>query len=428
MSARTTRSGFLGVLAIGVALGYAAARSGTEPFGAATEASQRGKATNARSYPSPVRANPHRDAYFPATEDLQPDEMRITSLGTAMPFQRPAQAAPCFLVELGNGDKFLFDIGTGAAERLAALQIPYNYLNKVFLGHLHADHMGDLPALWVGGTINNRTVPLEIWGPSGSEEQYGTKHAIEGLKQFYNWDIATRRGAFVAKGQELIVNEFDYRGENQVVYDRNGVTIRSFPAVHAFDGPVSFRLDWQGLSFVFSSDTFPNKWFLEYAKNASIVVHECFVTIDDLVNRMNFPVERALLVGAQVHTPPEAFGKVMSIVKPRMAVAYHFINDFDTAPNIQEGIRKTYDGPLTLAKDMLVWNVTKDKIRVREVVYNENVWTAPIVEKGDIDTSLRESESDFIKNGAADFSEVIKEVYDRTNKKYGTNVEPEVTK
>ena len=51
-----------------------------------------------------------------------------------MPFQRPAQAAPCFLVELGNGDKFLFDIGTGAAERLAALQIPYNYLNKVFLG------------------------------------------------------------------------------------------------------------------------------------------------------------------------------------------------------------------------------------------------------------------------------------------------------
>jgi len=59
-----------------------------------------------------------------------PDEMRIISLGTAMPFQRPAQAAPSFLVELGNGDKFLFDIGTGSAERLAALQIPYDYLQK----------------------------------------------------------------------------------------------------------------------------------------------------------------------------------------------------------------------------------------------------------------------------------------------------------
>lgn len=377
--------------------------------------------------PSPVKATQNRDAYFPGTEDLRPNEMRVISLGTAMPFQRPAQAAPSFLVELGNGDKFLFDIGTGSAERLSALQIPYDYLNKVFLGHLHADHMGDLPALWVGGTINNRTVPLEIWGPTGSEPQYGTKHAIDGLKQFYNWDIATRRGAFVATGQELVVHEFDYRGENEIIYEENGVIIRSFPAVHAFDGPVSFRLDWNGLSFVFSSDTFPNKWFNEYAKNADIVIHECFVTVDDLINRMNFPPERALLVGAQVHTPPEAFGKVMSIVKPRMAVAYHFINDFDTAPNIQEGIRQTYNGPLTLAKDMLVWNVTKEDIQVREVVYNENVWTAPIVNRGEIDTSLRESESDFIKSGAADFSDVINDIYKRTNEKYGTNIKPEVT-
>ena len=86
----------------------------------------------------------------------------------AMPTTRAAQAAACFLVELGNGDKFLFDIGTGAAERLAALQIPYNYLNKVFIGHLHSDHFGDLDALWIGGVKMNRTYPLRVWGPSGA--------------------------------------------------------------------------------------------------------------------------------------------------------------------------------------------------------------------------------------------------------------------
>jgi ribonuclease Z len=188
---------------------------------------------------------------------------------------------------------------------------------------------------------------------------------------------------------------------------------------------VSFRLEWNGLSFVFSSDTFPNKWFNKYAKGADVVIHECFVSVEDLMRRMRFPVERALLVGVQVHTPPEAFGKVMSIVKPRMAIAYHFINDFDTAPNIQESIRRTYAGPLTLAKDMLVWNVTKDKLDVREVVYNENVWTAPIVEKGVVDTSLRAKESDFIKSGKADFAEVIQKIYDRVNKAQGTNVKPE---
>lgn len=374
---------------------------------------------------SPTGTYAPRDVYFPQTEALSPDEMRVISCGTAMPFQRPSQAAPCFLVELGNGDKFLFDIGTGSAENLAALQIPYDYLDKVFLSHLHADHMGDLDALWIGGTINNRVRPLQIWGPTGSEEKYGTKAAIEGMKTFYEWDIATRRGAFVASGQELIVHEFDYRVPGQVVYEENGVKIRSFPAVHAFDGPVSFRLDWNGRSFVFSGDTYPNKWFLEYAQDADIVIHECFVAVSDLVERMNFPVQRALLVGAQVHTPPQAFGKVMSILKPRMAIAYHFINDFDTQPAILSGIRETYDGPLTLAADMMVWNVTEEGITARDIVYNENVWTAPIVERGEIDTSIRQSESQFLIDGKADMGDVIQKVYDSVNSRYGTDIQPE---
>jgi ribonuclease Z len=102
---------------------------------------------------SPVKATIDRDAYFPGTEDLGPDEMRITACGTGMPNARPKQAAACWLVELGNGDKFIFDIGTGSAERLSALGIPYDYLDKIFLGHLHSDHFGDLDALWVGGVI-----------------------------------------------------------------------------------------------------------------------------------------------------------------------------------------------------------------------------------------------------------------------------------
>ena len=86
---------------------------------------------------SPVKARSERDTYYPNTEDLAPDEMRVVACGTGMPTTRAFQAAACFLVELGNGDKFLFDCGSGAAERISSLQIPYNYLNKVFIGHLH---------------------------------------------------------------------------------------------------------------------------------------------------------------------------------------------------------------------------------------------------------------------------------------------------
>jgi len=59
-----------------------------------------------------------RDVYYPGTEELAPDEMRVIACGTGMPNSRPKQAAACWLVELGNGDKFLFDIGTGSAERI----------------------------------------------------------------------------------------------------------------------------------------------------------------------------------------------------------------------------------------------------------------------------------------------------------------------
>jgi ribonuclease Z len=89
---------------------------------------------------------PDRDVYFPGTEELAPDEMRVIACGSGMPMPRLKQAAACMLIELGNGDKFIFDMGTGSMERLYALGIPLDYIDKVFLSHLHADHMGDLPA------------------------------------------------------------------------------------------------------------------------------------------------------------------------------------------------------------------------------------------------------------------------------------------
>ncbi len=56
--------------------------------------------------------------------------MRVIACGTGMPTTCAAQAAACFLVELGNGDKFIFDIGSGSAERISSLQIPYSATDK----------------------------------------------------------------------------------------------------------------------------------------------------------------------------------------------------------------------------------------------------------------------------------------------------------
>ena len=374
---------------------------------------------------SPTKAVPELDVYYPGSEDLAPDEMRIVALGTGMPSARPKQAAACFLVELGNGDKFLFDLGSGCHERIAAQKIPYDYLDKVFLGHLHVDHMGDLPTFWLGGTVMNRLTPLRIWGPSGSTPELGTKHALDLMKQMYAWDIRTRSGVIDFRGGALEVHEFAFDGINEVIFNENGVVVRSIPAVHGLDGAVSFILEWNGLTFVYGSDTIPNKWYIEHAKGADLAIHECFLPPTLLITKQGFNPQEALTVGTQGHTSPEQFGKVMSLVEPRLAVGYHFYNDFDTEPEVRDRVRKTYDGALALATDYMVFNVTKNDIKVRMSAIDEEVWPSPPLKaKIAPDTKGSIPFSKFTISGARGFPEVVGPIYDEINKMYGTDHEP----
>jgi ribonuclease Z len=374
---------------------------------------------------SPVKARA-RDFYAPNTEDLGPDEMRLIACGTGMPTARPKQAASCWLLELGNGDKFIFDIGTGSAERIAALQIPYNYLDKVFLSHLHTDHFGDLDALYVGGALAGRQKHLRVWGPSGGTPERGTKYALEHLQKALTWDLDGRKGLTDPRGYNMEVNEFDYMGMNEIIYQENGVTIRSFPAIHSLDGPVSFVVEWNGFKFVFGGDTYPNKWYAKYAKGADLAIHECFIAVPDMIDKFKFTPQGALAVGTQIHTAPEAFGKVMSIIKPRMAVAYHFFKDFDTTAAISDRIRTTYDGPLSLSIDYMVWNITKDEIRVRMAIVDEDVWPPPATEKPQLpDAAQRIPYSDEISGGRLDMKKVLQPTYDEINKQYGIHEKQE---
>ncbi len=131
------------------------------------------------------------------------------------------------------------------------------------------------------------------------------------------------------------------------------------------------------------------------------------------------------MVGTIAHTSPEQFGKVMAEVQPRLAVGYHFYNDFDTQPESNRRVRKTYDGPLSLAMDYMVWNVTKDNIETRMAAKDEEVWPSPALkEKLPPDTSKAVPMSDFTKSGRNQYPEVLNAVWDEVNKKYGTDLKP----
>ncbi|MGI9350181.1 MAG: guanitoxin biosynthesis MBL fold metallo-hydrolase GntH [Rhizobiaceae bacterium] len=317
-------------------------------------------------------------AWYPRTEQLGTDEMFVVALGTGMPTPiTRAQKSAAWYVELGNGDIFLFDVGSGSMENLFALRPDMHRVDKVFASHLHTDHVGDAAALWVGGWLSGRFTPLHIYGPSGSKPELGTAAFVDGLKKTYAWDIAGRSGILPDAGGQLVAHEFDYKQVGGVVYEENGVKITSFPAVHVLDGAVSYRLDWNGLSFVFGGDSAPNKWFIERSKGADFVIHELFYTPAGLEKALGFPPRQATIVSSYIHTPPSGFGKIMAQVKPRLAVGYHTIRQPELDQMMLEEVRKVYDGPLVIADDLMAWNISKDRIIQREVVSSERVQAPP---------------------------------------------------
>jgi ribonuclease Z len=74
----------------------------------------------------------------------------------------------------------------------------------------------------------------------------------------------------------------------------------------------------------------------------------------------------------------------------------------------------------------MVWNITKDDIRVRMAVVDEDVWPPPATEQPQLpDPDIRIPYSDMIASGRYDMRDVIQPTYDEINQQYGTNEKQE---
>ena len=80
---------------------------------------------------SPTGVAPDRYVYYPGTEALNKDEIRLISCGTGLPAARRDQAATCWLAEVGNGDKFFFDYAISFCDFFYSV----NNFFEVFLGN-----------------------------------------------------------------------------------------------------------------------------------------------------------------------------------------------------------------------------------------------------------------------------------------------------
>lgn len=371
--------------------------------------------------------------YYPGTETLGANEMRISFLGTSV-IPRLAQDCNSIFVETGSGDQFVFDCGAGVVIKYNTLGIQNARMNKVFLTHIHGDHMSDLTYIYCFGPATDRKSPLYVWGPTksgvpdpvtGQIYDDGLHAYCESLREMCRWHTesfsfgATSYASYIpptqagwglpvapvpvnndapTDGYALVPIELDWTksgavpGDN-VAYDNpaTGVKITHFPAIHTRKGSISYRLDWNGLSMVFSGDTKPNFNMIDQAGGLDVFIHEMVVPADVWAmknlgitdpsqvdaNVWNAAYNYALSVQNSSHTPQGAFGYILSQLKPapRLAVATHFQATDDTIDSAMQSIRAHYpSGDVTVASDFMVLNVTPSGITQRRAVVSDYAW------------------------------------------------------
>jgi ribonuclease Z len=279
---------------------------------------------------------------------VQGQQLTVTLLGTGCPPAVMNRFGPSTLVEAG-AQKFLFDAGRGALQRLVQLNVPWQAIQGVFLTHLHSDHVVGFPDLWLTGWLiaPGRNMPLQVWGPTGTADM------MSHLRQAYKYDIGVRieNDRATPDGVALRVHEV----REGVVYQRDGVRVTAFEVDHAQVKPAfGYRIDYAGHSVVLSGDTRVSEKLIRYAEGVDVLVHEVFVP--ETLQGTGLPPERAKRI-IDYHTTPEQAGHVFARTKPKLAVYSHICIPTATEQDLLAPTRKTYTGPLEIGEDLMAIDI-----------------------------------------------------------------------
>lgn len=310
---------------------------------------------------APLAGSPDR------TQNSDQSQFSAILLGTLSgPAIDPQRTGIGTLIVAGT-EHLLFDCGRGIPTAMSRMGIVPADVTKVFLTHLHSDHVIALPELYLyPWASQGRTVPLQVWGPDG------TKAMMRNLQKAFAFDIHIRRDVdekFPATGINFIAADV----HEGVVYQANGVKVTAFLVDH---GPVKpafgYRVEYRQHSIVLSGDTRPSENLVKFARGADLLIHEVgarskqdpiFSGPPDELLPGGRGTRRQAKTILDHHTDPLEAGRVFGMVKPKLAVFSHYAGGSAT---IRPLVRQTYDGPIEFGEDGMTIEVG-DTINVRRL-------------------------------------------------------------
>ena len=232
--------------------------------------------------------------------------MRVTFLGTAGSWPTKERSASAIAVDTER-ELVLLDCGEGTQRQFFHSSVSFMRVRRVFITHFHGDHFLGLPGLIQSMCLNNRTDPLDIYGPPESREMVDRILALGYFTQRFPVEVhpLTPGAAFELDGYSVRTAKADhpvptiaYRIDEPMRRGRFdaerahslGIRGRDFARLESGEtvevGGKSVRPEEvmgpqrPGRSLVYSGDTAPSDQIRRLAEGATLLIHEATTAAD----------------------------------------------------------------------------------------------------------------------------------------------------
>lgn len=306
-----------------------------------------------------------------ANDEPRPAEARLITLGTGGgPIIRRdrAQASSLLLID---GHAYLVDCGEGAVRRLAEAGIQPYRIEKVFLTHLHMDHVSDLGQLiaYNWQFADRRKIP--VFGPPGIEEMLPAMVSAFAIpEKLFDGSmpphptmlsLADYRPIAVPEGTKPTLVYEDERVKVFAVRNSHYSAVDAGKPSYGAPASYSYRFETKSRSFVFTGDTGPSAAVVELARNADVLVSE----VVDLDKIGRFAKDRYKVPDAALgpmtahmvmeHLEPRAVGQLAASAGVKLVVLSHIVPGLDSEEDPDSyavGARQAYKGAIVIARDL----------------------------------------------------------------------------
>jgi ribonuclease BN (tRNA processing enzyme) len=311
----------------------------------------------------------------------------LVLLGTAgapMPVAGRAGISSALIV---GGRVFVVDCGRGAPSAFVEAGLDFTRLEAVFITHLHADHVGDLPGMLLypwGVRVSNAgpVPPIRVYGPGrpgalpdGDASFHrettidpdlpdpGTADLIRSILRGYAYHLNVMPLDALMPDAGALVRPFDINvtaqssGASRVptmVFEDEVLRVQAVPVTHGRAVPaLAYRFDTPDGAVVFSGDTTVNADLIALATGADILVH-CVADLDYLARHGTAAPELARM--AALHTDVTQVGGVAERAGVGELILTHYVPAELEAITPEEWVyraRQGFSGTATAGSDGL---------------------------------------------------------------------------